>query len=75
MAPPAASCTFQVTLVFKEVFTVALKSRTPSGPNTLLGGVTDTTSVATVTVAVADLLVSAWLVAITWKVPPLFGAV
>src|SRR6266478_1522181 len=75
MAPPVASCTLQLTPVFKEVFTVALKLRTPSGPNTLLGGETDTTSGATVTVAVAFWVVSAWLVAITWKVPPLFGAV
>src|SRR6267378_3085618 len=38
MVPPAVSCTLQVTLGFKEVFTFALKSRTPSGPNTPLGG-------------------------------------
>ncbi len=65
MAPPTASWTLQVTLVFKEVFTVALKARAPSGPNTLLGGETDTTSVATVTVTIAVWVVSAWLVAIT----------
>src|SRR6267378_5089827 len=54
MAPPAApSCTPQVTFAFKVVFTVALKARTPRGPNTLLAGETDTTSVATVTVATA----------------------
>src|SRR5713226_796208 len=75
MAPPAASCTLQVTFAFKEVFTVALKARTPSGPNTSLGGETDTMSVATVTIAVAIWVVSAWLVAITWNVPSVPGAV
>jgi hypothetical protein len=66
MAPPAApSSTLQLTVAFKEVFTDALKVRTPSGPNTSLDGETDTTSVATVTVAVAFWVVSAWLVAIT----------
>src|SRR5260370_4625502 len=66
MAPPAgASCTVQVTLVFKEVFTVALKSRTPSGPNTPLGGKIDTTIGVTMTVAVTVWLVSAWLGTIT----------
>src|SRR5216683_3264868 len=65
MAPPAGSCTVQVTVAIKEVFTVALKSRTPSGPNTSLGGMIDTTSVAMVTVAVTVWVVSAWLVAIT----------
>src|SRR5260370_25907894 len=51
--PPAApSFTLQVTFVFKEVFTVALKSRTPCGPNTFLAGETDPLIVATVPVAV-----------------------
>src|SRR5713226_7415532 len=62
MAPPAApSCTLHVTFAFKEVFTLALKSRTPSGPNTLLDGEIDTTSGVTVTVAVCIWVLSAWL--------------
>src|SRR5258708_6912079 len=75
MAPPAASCTLQVTFAFKELFTLALKERTPSGPNTSLGGKTVTTSGATVTIAIAIWVVSAWLVAITWNVPSVPGAV
>src|SRR6202022_3244342 len=70
MAPPAApSCTLQMTFPFKEVFTLTLKARTPSGPNTSDGGEADTTSVATVTVAVCFWGGSALLVAITGKTP------
>src|SRR5713101_4001631 len=66
IVPPAApSCTLQVTFVFKEVFTVALKSRTPCGPYTLLDGEIDTTSGVIVTVAVMVCVESARLVAIT----------
>src|ERR1700682_2506574 len=65
MAPPDTPCTLQVAHAVKEVFTVALKVRTPNGPNTSFDGETVTTSVATVTIAVAVCVVSAWLVAIT----------
>src|SRR5216684_9278605 len=71
----APSCTIQVTVAFKEVFTLALKSRTPCGPNTSLGGMIDTTRVAMVTVAVIVWVLSARLVAITWNVPSVPGAV
>jgi hypothetical protein len=56
---------------------VAVKLAAPPGASeTEVGAMlTEMLGAATVTVAVADLLVSATLVATTWKVPPVSGAV
>jgi hypothetical protein len=57
--------------------TVAVKLAVPPGESETLGGatLTEMAGAETETVAVADLLESAALVARTWKVPPADGAV
>src|SRR5215475_6145292 len=75
MVPPPASCTRQVTTVLLVPVTVAVNCRCPPVVTEAVGGDTDTVTRDTVTVAVAVWVVSAWLVAITWKVPATLGAV
>ena len=82
MLPPAApSCTDQVTAPdcpLTVPVTVAVKDMVPPGLTEALAGDTETLitgGAVTVTVATADRVGSATLVATTWKVPAVPGAV
>ena len=73
--PPVAD---QVTAVFVEPVTVAVNCCVPPVSSTAETGEMDTATtggVVTVTVAEADLVLLAWLVAVTEYVPALAGAV
>jgi hypothetical protein len=73
--PPPASITLHVTSGMGTPLTVALNCFEPEGRTVAVGGLTLTETEFTVTVAVALLVVSATLVAITWNVPGAAGAV
>jgi hypothetical protein len=73
--PDAPSCTLQSTAGFRVKVTVSENARTPDGPRTSLVGEILTATGAVTTVAVWLFVVSALLVATTWKVPKLPGAV
>ncbi len=77
--PPALpSCTDQVTPWLELLLTVAAKVRLAPAAIDAFEGVTETATgggAVTVTVARATFVVSTWLVATTWYVPAVVGAV
>jgi hypothetical protein len=73
--PPAMLSTDHVTLVFADPLTVAVNCCVPLGARLAVVGLMVTDTTATVTLALADFVLSATLVAVTVCGPVVLGAV